>query len=503
MLATTALLALAVAGCPEAGTSSQSFEVTLSSPGRGCMDPVDYGASADDAVDDRAAFQAALDAAAELSDGGTLCIGRGRWTLSRAPIGAYNRFAALATHGSNVSIVGSGPETVLEVVGDQGGGSLSVISIDPGARGISIRDLSIDTAAATMTDEQTHAIATSGVCSTMLGTCRPIGDIEITRVRFAHGKRKGVRKGDCIRLLGAAPETRVDSVRITNNSFVECARSGVTIQRNVHGLVITGNTFSMAGDQDIDSEPTGGVGDQNSTIVISGNTFADRPEAQGDYSVTIGGIGGPMTSVAVTGNSFLGRGIALYRSGSTTIVGNTFVATMKAGAGVIEAGNTCSGLTIVGNVVSRSGVAGPLVRLMPHSGQTCSDVMLSSNTLTQRTAGHGIHMESASNVMLANNALTWEVPATGFVAIYNRATVAPVDGLTITGNRIRGPVSYGVLLSASPYGFGPDVKILGNSATGVATGLMCHGTGGFAPIASFGNTLSPLSCAGVTFLAGQ
>jgi hypothetical protein len=498
-----AILAVAVVGCTDPVASSRAFEVTLSTPSRGCFDPVDFGAVADDAVDDRVAFQAALDAAAEQPDGGTLCVGRGRWTLARAPLNAYNRLAAIATHASNVSIVGSGPESVLEVIGDQGGSALTVISIDPGARGISIRDLAIDTTAATGTDEQTHAIATSGTCSTTLGTCKPIGDVEITRVRFVHPRRKGVRKGDCIRLLGAAPDTRVDGVRITGNTFTDCARSGVTIQRNVHGIVITGNTFAMAGDQDIDSEPTGGAGDQNSTIVISGNTFADRPEAQGDYSVTLGGIGGPMTSVAVTGNSFLGRGIALYRSSATTIVGNTFVATMKGGAGVIEASNTCTGLTVVGNVVTRAGAAGPLIRLMPHSGKSCSDVMLSSNTLTQRTAGHGIHMEAASNVMVASNALTWEVAATGYAAIYNRATIAPVDGIAISSNRIRGAVSYGVYLSASPYAFGGDVKVMGNSASGVTTGMLCNGTAGFGPIASYGNTLGPLSCAGVTFVSGE
>jgi Right handed beta helix region len=499
--AVAVVLAFAQCAAPEA--SSQEFALASASPSRGCLDPVEFGAMADDATDDRAAFQLALDTAAAELDGGTVCIGRGRWTLSRAPLGSYNRFAAISTHASNISIVGAGPESVLEVVGDQGGGGLTVISIDPGARGIVIRDLTIDTSAASQTDEQTHAIASSATCSASRGTCKPISDLEISRVRFVHPKRAGERKGDCIRLLGGTPDTRVERVRISDTTFTDCARSGIAIQRNVHGVVISGNTFSLSGDQDIDSEPTGGAGDSNSTIVISGNIFADRPSAQGDYAITLGGIGGPMTSVAVTGNSFLGRGIALYRSASTTIVGNTFVAAMKGVGGVIDASNVCAGLTIVGNVVSRSGSAGPLVRLTPHSGANCGDVMLSSNTLTQRTAGHGIFMEAASNVIVANNALRWETAAEGFAAIYARATTTLVDGVAISGNRIRGPVGYGLLLSASPYAFGSDIKITGNSASGVTTGMMCTGGAGFAPIASYGNTLGPLSCAGVSFILGE
>src|SRR5215831_1098102 len=123
----------------------------------GCYDPAQYGAIPNDGLDDRPAAQKAIDAAAA-AGGGRVCFGAGHWTLTRAPVGSYNRFAALSIHTPNMEIQGAGPGTVLEVVGNQGAGTLWVIAVDPGARNIAIRDLTIDTAHTVNTVEQFHAI---------------------------------------------------------------------------------------------------------------------------------------------------------------------------------------------------------------------------------------------------------------------------------------------------------------------------------------------------------
>ena len=154
--------------------------VALTAPGpRGCYDPADFGAKPDDGDDDRVPSQQALDAASVA--GGRMCFGPGQWRPSRAPIGTYNRFAALSTHGAHVEIVGAGLSTVLDVSGDQGGGTTFVISIDPGAKDVKVKDLTIDTSGMTNTHEQTHAIEIgSGVCTTSNGTCSmPVEDISV------------------------------------------------------------------------------------------------------------------------------------------------------------------------------------------------------------------------------------------------------------------------------------------------------------------------------------
>jgi hypothetical protein len=82
-------------------TNALVLSAAAPAPGaRGCFDPADFGAKPDDGIDDRAPAQQALDAAS--AAGGRVCFGHGRWRLSRAPVGSYNRFAALSTHGAHV-----------------------------------------------------------------------------------------------------------------------------------------------------------------------------------------------------------------------------------------------------------------------------------------------------------------------------------------------------------------------------------------------------------------
>src|SRR5262249_46072624 len=158
---------------------------------------------------------------------------------TRAPVGSYNRFAALSIHTPNMEIQGAGPGTVLEVVGNQGAGTLWVIAVDPGARNIAIRDLTIDTAHTVNTDEQFHAIDIgSGV-----GT-GPVEDVRIDHVIFNHpGSTDGSRKGDCLRFVGNTPASAVRRVTVIGSTFTVCARSGIAIQRNVFDLIIQGNQF--------------------------------------------------------------------------------------------------------------------------------------------------------------------------------------------------------------------------------------------------------------------
>lgn len=451
-----------------------------------CFDPAGYGAIPDDGLNDSPAFQRALDLAAE---GGQLCIGPGRWTMTRAKPGTYNRFAALSTHGHGVTIVGAGPATVLELVGDQGAGSVIVISVDPGASDVIIRDLTIDTTAATNTDEQTHAIGTSANCSAALGTCKPISGLAIRRINFVHpSSTDGSRKGDCIRLLGNTPGTAVDGVSITEITDAICARAFVEIQRGVSRVTISGNTTKFCGDQCIDSEPTGDGTARNEDITITGNTFACAAGSQGDADVSLGGVGEPMRRVTMTGNT-LCRGVSTYRIADSVISGNTIGGAVQGGTGVVEISNTCTGLTVAGNTIGRSGSAGPLVRATPHSGGICHDMIVRDNTMTQHTVGSGVWLESVSDAVIANNSIQWDGPAPAAFGVYNRSTVAPVTGLQITGNKMTGAIGYAVLLSAAPFAFGTGIVISGNTSS---AGIKCLGSAGFATMAISG--LTPRFC---------
>lgn len=475
--------------------STVSSRVTSS---RGCFDPADYGAIPDDLIDDRAPLQAALDAASAV--GGAWCLGAGRWEVSRAVPPTYNRFAALNTHGHHVSMRGAGPATVISLRGDQGAATTWVIALDPGAGDILIGDLTIDTSLATNTEEQTHAIEVgSGVC---LGAqCLPIEDVRFDRVRIVHpAPALPALKGDCLRLAGTTVATQVKRVTVIGSTFTGCARSGIAIQRNVHGLEILGNQFTAAGDQDIDSEPTGTAADLNDSTLIVGNVFADVG-GQGDVSVSIGGTTGlsPMGRVVLANNVFEGRGINVYRARDVAITGNTINATMVGAYGVLELGSTIERVIIGHNTIHRIGTAGPVIRVIGQSGYHASDLTIDGNVTINDTAGDGIYMESVSDATITNNSIRF-APSVGRFGIYLRSVIAPADSLLLIGNRIVGPVAWGIYLAASPQQFG-DVTLVGNQVRAATTGLRCDSStvGNFrSPFVVAANRLGAIAgCAGL------
>jgi hypothetical protein len=473
----------------------------------GCYDPVSYGAVANDGVVDRVPIQAAIDDATA-AGGGTVCLASGRWTLDRAPAGSYDRFATLSTHSAHLTIAGTGAGTALELVGDQGAGATSVISLDPGASDIVVERLTIDTSAATNTDEQTHAISIgSGVCTTTNGTCSmPVTDVTVRDVRFTHPALPGFRKGDCIRLAGNTPETAVKRATIIGSSFTNCARSGIGVQRNVISLAVLGNHFGeRIGDTPFDGEATGGGWDDGLRLV--GNSFADAPAT---FSAALTSY----RHATITGNTFAGRGLILYRTQDAIVTGNTFDVTAPSAEGVVEVGNVASGAKIDGNVVRRHGAAGPAIRITPHSGGIPQQVSVTNNTIMVDGDSTGIYSEAASDIGIRDNGITFADPAPNGSGISLRATVAAMDGLTITGNAIAGPLSAtgantyhsAVRLAASPYPI-QGVTVALNSSRGAIRSLQCEQTvaGNFpAPIVSLGNRWNTApTCSAATVQPGQ
>lgn len=482
---------------------------TVGTGAAGCFDPAGYGAVAGDGVDDRVAIQTAIDAATAAGRG-TVCLGSGHWQVSRAPIGSYDRFAALSTHGAHLTVTGTGAGTVIDLVGDQGGGATSVFQLDPGASDITIEQLAIDTSAATNTDEQTHAIAIgSGVCTVASGTCSlPVADITVTGVQFVHPASgvAGVRKGDCVRVFGNTLTTPVRRVTIAGSDFTNCARSGIGVQRNVFSLAVIGNHFGeQIGDTPFDSEATGGEWDDGLRLV--GNSFADAPAT---FSATVSSY----RHVTVTGNTFAGRGLGIYRTQDVVVADNSFDVTMTTGNGVVESGNVASGLKVDNNVIRRHGVAGPAIRIVPHSGGIPAQLSISGNTIVADGDSTGIYVESASDIGIRDNDITFVDAAPNGSGIMLRATAAVMDGLTITGNTVAGPLSSdgsntyfaAVRLAASPFRI-DGVTVALNASRGAIRSFTCAQTapGTFGqPIVSLGNrwNVAP-TCSVATLQSGQ
>jgi len=473
-------------------------QATAAMPGpKGCYDPADYGAKPNDDIDDRVPAQQALDDAS--ATGGRVCFGAGVWTLTRASRGTYNRFAALSTHGQHVEISGEGPSTVLRIGGDQGGGATWVISLDPGASDIRLRDFVIDTSGMTNTDEDTHAIAIgTNICTPTNGTCSmPVLDVSVERMRFVHPRLPGApKKGDCIRLLGNTAATEVLRTKISGSTFTDCARSDVGIQRNVNSLTIIGNHFaSPRVDQHIDAEASGGEGDKR--IEIIGNTFDSPGTTQGDHAVSIA----TYKYAVISGNVFNGRGLSLHQSTDAVVTGNLFDATCKKPGGVIAVSNVADRMVIADNVIYRRGAAGPGIGVTRDRDGLPSELMITGNSITNETDAAGISMESPQDVTISHNAMRFPTPTANTVGVHLLANKRAIDKVMLANNRIVGALKAGVQLEASPHPF-VDVTLTGNQVHGSNFGLRCEGPGGFQPIISVGNKWGTKECT-ATMITGE
>ncbi len=461
---------------------------------RRCFDPADYGArpttSGTAPIDARAGIQGAIDAAGDAS---TVCLGPGVWHVSRAPLGSYDRFASLSIHGNRVSLIGSGPATVIAPYGDAGRGDWRVIDVTH-ARDVTISNLTIDTSELTNTDEQTHAIVATG----------PVDGLDVEGVSFYHPERKkpggGVwRGGDCLRLVGA-PGALVQHVSIVDDTFEMCDRSSIQVQTGVWGLSVIGSKFLWVGDTAIDSEPTSSAG--NGDVIISGNQFADtNPLAQGAYAVTLAGFDQPEARVTVSDNVFARRGLETYRIRELTILGNTLSSGYAADSAVLSLTNVAEQWVVMGNTIHRIATAKPgaVVRAIHHGASKASTRgVLEGNVITQDTAFTVIDIESAQDLSVEGNDIAYTPSTTtwknGFSAIALRATSFDADGILISNNRIRattaGALDAAVALDANPRAFGA-VSVTGNMSIGVDMGLRCEGRGGFTqPIVHTGNNWS-------------
>lgn len=406
------------------------------------------------AFDCRPAFQAAVDACIA-AGGGDVVVGPGRWLLSRAPAGSYNRFAALSFHGPNVRLVGAGTlQTTIVMAGDAGASTFNGIQLDPGASNVVIGGFTIDSTGLYNTDlgEQTHAIVIgSGVCTPINGTDHmPVRDVVVRDVRFLHDGAAGERWGDAIRVGGNTEATAVINVKLLNLDFLKVGRSGVAMQRNVNGLLIQGCYFDAnnIGGSAIDGEMTPGSGLPSEWpvgLVIDGNTIV-RTLAGGDnYAIS-------MTSqveFAVTGNVLVGRGISMVRCSQGSVVCNTIDATDQlAQLGSIAIDNLCRDIVISGNTVRRRGQAGPVVKVQPHSGVFPGDLIITGNAITNETEGAAIMLVSPRDTIIASNKLTGSgAPAS--MGVYVDAGSRDVEGLVITGNVFRGAAYAPVRLAAN------------------------------------------------------
>jgi hypothetical protein len=397
-----------------------------------CANPIRYGALPNDDLDDRVAFQAAIDAAA----GGQLaarevCIPAGVWDLSRPPGPGIENSLSLSVAGvSNLVIRGVGPATRLRMLGDGYDKDWRLIDIRDGSHGIVVRDLTLDGTRRQNTQEQTHLLHLTG----------PVSGIIAERLVFDFPQLAGMSGGDCVRLLGD-PGSAVRDVTLRHLLGKRCDRSFIGIQRGVYQVLIDSVESEVVGDQSIDFEPTGSMDLSDITIVNS--RLARGANSQGGYTVVLGGNGAKTAKrVTLAHTTVADGGVHVIdtegvRIEDVTIEGKEAAASTP----VLHVRKRTVGLQIMATRVRRPPAmgTGTVLKIHQQSGAAPSDVLLDDVVLEQHTTAAIVEIESLGSFTLKRSTLVYGGTPGARVAVTGRGVIAALAHVELRDNTVVGP----------------------------------------------------------------
>jgi hypothetical protein len=424
----------------------------------------------DDGRDDRGAIQSALDSR------GCAYLPAGVYHVDSIQFTPPARPPPMMLDASGEELYGDGPRTVLAFRGSTGEQDWEGVRL--GGAGSTLHDLSITTGAITDTAEQTHAVKLLG----------PATDAAISRVSFSHPIRVGEKSGDCVQVVGFNDGREIARVKIHDNDFVRCDRSGVAVHSGTTQLEIVDNRFEAVGNTDIDFEGTGDTSD----VLIAGNRITMSPGPHGVSAIQLQLVEG----VRVTNNVLDGRGIDVFQSDDVEIDRNTITLTQATATPVISIAKDSARARIHDNSVTREASAGPgaVIDAGPHGSGTPDHLEIDDNTLVQRTSFHVISSSGLVGLHVRRNAIIYSGELADEMSGVRALGSGGANGIRTTDVRVEantfdGALRAAVRTSGSLSGVG-TLDTAGNVATGATHGIFCDN------FASQGGVLGPFNSTG-------
>ncbi len=416
-----------------------------------------FGAVPNDGLPDQVAIQAAIDSA--MAGSHEVCIPSGVWNLAKSAR------ASLRITGGPLRFYGAGPSTILRMTGDGGRGDWYGIDLRD-AHTIELRDFTIDALATFNTEEQTHLIQLApGTHDSML-TNLVLGPMR--RDDQIVGAGAG---GDCVRLLGE-PVAPVERITITQSQFVNCDRSGISLQRAVRHIEISHLDIVGTGDSPIDFEPTapGPI-----AYITMADLFIDRSaDAQGSFSIAIAGHGPDVADHIVVKDCILqGGGVSMINVANVDIVDNDIASGEKPHANITMR-RRASNITIKRNVLNRREIApaGPMISATHNNGFAPKGVRIVDNQMRQETSAPMIEVQSATDIDVSNNQMQYAGQDTSQPIMWARSVIAAVGGVTIRRNTVRGRAGALLVVAAGKQVLG-KIEVTNNTADEVTATVQC------------------------------
>jgi len=360
-------------------------------------------------------------------------------------------------------LFGDGPNTVIAFAGANGGQDWEGIRMT--GVGSTLHDLSIDTRGLTGTVEQTAAVKVWDPDR------HPVSDVEISDVSFDHPIHLGAKSGDCIQLVGFNDGREITRVKIHDNHFVHCDRSGVAVHSGTSQLEIRDNRFDDVGNTDLDFEGSGGTTD----VLIQHNTMTLSPGLHGTGSMQLQLV----DRVHVVDNVFGGRGMDLYQVRNVDIDDNTITLTQDTTVPVISVGKDSAHTRIHDNTITRESTAGAnaVISAGPHGSGTPTDLVIEDNVLTQKTSYHVVNSLGLVGLTVQGNTISysgersdtmWGVRAVGTAGAFGVQTT----NVLVKDNDFSGRLRGAVATSGSFFGAG-RIDTARNTVTDGMLGIFC------------------------------
>lgn len=436
VLALGATLSVAVVG--ESGAAP---------PHLGCTRAADFGAVPNDGLDDRAALQAAIDAA----QNGPRCLdlAAGTFHATRKPTPGAASIPSLRVTGT-LALRGAGEGPGGTVLAMLGSGTLPgatvpsdwrLLDIAAGASGVLVSGLAFDGSQRVGTGEQTHLVQLTG----------PTTGVVIEHVRFRLPPLGGNTGGDCVRLLGT-PTEWVRDTTIRNAVGEDCDRSFVGVQRGVDGLVVERSESVRVGDQAIDFEPTGGAGFNCQPIVknvLMRNLVLRRAATQG-LTVAIGGDGCAVADTVTLTDSIVEDGpVSILDAVNVTLSRLHLRGLDGSSAPTVLARKRIVNLRVLDCVLERGAGSGPgtAIQISGQSGADPTDALLSGVRINQASAGPLIRAERLARLIVTGSELTYTgAPTTDPAIVVRGFADAPAEAPVVVDTRVVGPLGPVVLM---------------------------------------------------------
>ena len=415
-----------------------------------CIHALDYGAIADDTLDDRVALQLAINAAMA----GPKCVDVcGFYYVTRDPRPNKTWIASLIASGIEIRGCGAAETTIAMLGGIVGRRDWRILDVS--GEGSHVHDLALDgssrcpgwtTGDPLCTDDQTHLLQVNGPAS---GTVLERLVVTLPPLDY------GTSGGDCIRLLGAFDKWITNTV-IQDIEGPDCDRSLIGFQRALDGVAVRRVHSVVVGDQSLDFEPTGETSFAGlaimKNVLVENSVLSRGPNAQGAYTIGINGGGESVIenlriqdTIVEDGGMFLSdvRSIDLVRLHLRNVPART--------EPTVLAQKRVQGLRFIDTNLERvtGSVLGSVLKVNEHSGNAPETVSFSGGGVYQRGEGTPISTTTLGALTMVGSKIVYEGTDATRSAIVSTGQSGPAGIVVLVDTVIQGGLASAVKMAGN------------------------------------------------------